>query len=189
MSLFCRWCAAFAALAATLLAACTSPGPRVPDAAPAPAFELSGRVSARYQERVFSSALRWKQHAEGDEIWFTAPLGQTIAHLVADAGGATLTAADRKQYRAGSIESLTRSALGWRFPVAGMRYWVLGQTAPDMPLSALERDHANRITRFQQGDFQVNFNYADSGAARPSRLDIAGGDAELRLVIDSLTTP
>ena len=155
---------------------------------PAPAFELSGRVSARYQDRAFSSALRWKQNVGSDEIWLSTPLGQALAYLQADAAGATLTAADQKQYRASSIESLTRSALGWRFPVAGLRYWVLGQTAPGMALSAVERDGANRITRFEQESMRVTFNYAEPEAARPSRIEVAGGDAEIRLVIDSLIT-
>jgi outer membrane lipoprotein LolB len=178
-------CAALAlALQAT---ACTGMAPRAPEVAPPPAFELAGRVSARYEERVFSSALRWKQLADSDEIWFATPLGQTIAYLVASAGGATLTAADQKQYRAASIENLTRSALGFRLPVAGMRYWVLGQPAPGMSVTGMERDAANRITRFQQGDFQITFDYVASDATRPSRLDAASGDtAQVRLVIDNL---
>ena len=170
------------ALSAVLLAACAA-GPGV---APVPAFELSGRVAVRFQERGFASAVRWKQTDGSDEIWLTAPLGQTIAYLQADATGATLTAADQKQYRAGSIESLTRSALGWRFPVSGMRYWLLGQPAPGMALAAAERDDAGRITRFRQDDWQVTINYAATGGA-PSRLEIVGSDAEIRFVIDRWT--
>lgn len=176
-----RFCAT---LGVALLAACASTATLTP----APAFELAGRIVVRYQDRGFTSALRWKQDSGGDEIWLTAPLGQTIAYLQADAGGATLTAADQRQYRAGSIESLTRSAFGWRFPVAGLRYWVLGRPAPGMVLGAVERDGANRVTRLGQDDWQVAFSYAEPGSTRPSRLDVAGADAEIRLVIDGLTT-
>lgn len=172
-----------AALVCAWLAACAT----TPAVAPAPAFELAGRIVVRYQERAFTSALRWKQGAGGDEIWLTAPLGQTIAYLQADAAGATLTGADQRQYRAGSIESLTKSALGWRLPVAGLRHWVLGRPAPGMTLGLLERDDANRVTRLQQGDWQIAFNYAGPGALHPSRVEVAGSDAEIRLVIDGLT--
>ena len=174
-----------ATLCAALLTACATTA----TFAPAPAFELAGRIVVRYQDRGFSSALRWTQNSGSDEIWLTAPLGQTLAYLQADASGATLTAADQRQYRADSIESLTKSAFGWRLPVAGMRYWVLGQPAPGMTLAAVERDDANRITRFRQDDWQVAFNYAAPGAPRPSRLAVAGADAEIRFVIDSLVTP
>jgi len=139
----------------------------------------------RYQEKGFSSSLRWKQAAGRDEIWLTAPLGQTIAYLQADADGATITGADQRQYRAASIESLTKSAFGWRFPVDGMRYWVFGEAVPGAPPAAIERDAAGRIARLKQDDWQVVFNYA-ADAKRPSRLDIAGNDAEIRLVVDSL---
>lgn len=171
---------------AALLAACAGIAPQ-PAADPAPAFELAGRIAARFREHGFSSALRWKQGSGNDEIWLTAPLGQTIAFLQADAAGATLTTADQKQYRASSIESLTRSALGWPLPVAGMRYWVLGQTAPGTAPAELERDGANRIARFRQDGMQIVFNYAAPGAMQPSRVEIAGEDAAIRLVIDSLT--
>jgi len=170
------------ALCAALLAACAGPAV-APDA---PAFDLAGRVAVRFQDRGFSSAVQWKQQGGSDEIWLTAPLGQTIAHLQADAAGAILTTADQKQYRAGSIESLTRSALGWRFPVAGMRYWVLGQPAPGMALSAVERNDAGRIMRFTQDDWQVAFNYAATGPA-PTRLEMVSSDANIRFVIDRWT--
>ena len=169
---------------AALLAACATTGALAPTAPPE--FELAGRIAVRYQERAFSSAVRWKQSAGGDELWLTAPLGQTIAHLQADAHGATLTAPDQKQYRAGSIESLTRSALGWRFPVAGLRYWVLGRPAPQMTLAAADRDSAGRMTRIEQDDWRVSFAYAAEGT-RPSRIDAEGPDAQIRLVIDELT--
>ncbi len=176
-----------APLCAVLLAACTATGSLAPATAPPPpSFELAGRILVRYQDRGFSSAVRWIQNAGSDEIWLTAPLGQTLAYLQADANGATLTGADQQQYRAASIESLTRSALGWRFPVAGMRYWVLGQPAPQLSSGPVERDGAARIARLLQDDWQVAFEYAAPDAARPFRIEMAGPDASIRLVIDEL---
>ena len=175
-----------AVLCAALLSACAGVAPPRP-AENTPAFELAGRIVVRYQERGFSSSLRWKQAGGRDEIWLVAPLGQTVARLEADADGATLTGADQRQYRAGSIESLTRSAFGWRFPVDGMRYWVFGEAAPGTLPAAVERDAVRRIARLQQDDWQVVFDYATNEATRPSRIEVAGNDAAIRLVIDNLT--
>ena len=175
-----------AALCAALLAACAGVvPPRALDTAPA--FELAGRIVVRYQDRGFSSSLRWQQAAGRDEIWLAAPLGQTIAYLEADAQGAILTDAEQRQYRAGSIESLTRSAFGWRFPVDGMRYWVFGEVAPGALPVEIERDDARRIARMRQADWQIVFNYATFDATRPSRVELTGNDANIRLAIDSLT--
>jgi outer membrane lipoprotein LolB len=181
MKLAFRFCAV---LGAALLAACASVAP--PPVERGPAFELAGRLAVRYQDRGFSSALRWKQAAARDELWLTTPLGQTVGYLEADANGATLTGSDQKQYRASSVESLTKSAFGWRFPVDGLRYWIFGEAAPAAPAAAIERDGKRRITRVKDGDWQVAFTYAAEDATRPSRLDIAGNDAEIRVVIDKL---
>lgn len=172
-------------LMVALLAGCAA-DPLAPVPLNSTGFELAGRMSARSQERVFSSALRWKQGAGGDEIWLNTPLGQTLAYLQDGGSGATLTTAEQKIYRAQSIESLTQSAFGWRFPLAGLRYWVFGRPAPGVASGTPERDAQNRVTRFVQADWQVALEYADAAATRPSRLDIAGGDAQIRLVIDSL---
>src|SRR3982074_266167 len=96
------------ALCVALLSACASVAPPRP-LDTARSFELAGRIVVRYQDRGFSSSLRWTQAGARDEIWLTAPLGQTIARLESDANGATLTGADQKEYRAASIESLTKS--------------------------------------------------------------------------------
>lgn len=182
MSIAIRCCVV---LCAALLSACAGVSPRL--AENTPAFELAGRIVVRYQDRGFSSSLRWKQAGGRDEIWLVAPLGQTLARLEADADGATLTGADQRQYRAGSIERLTQSAFGWRFPVEGMRYWVFGEAVPGTLPEAVERDAARRIARLKQDEWQIVFNYETNEATRPSRIDVAGNDAAIRLVIDNLT--
>ena len=177
-----RYCAVAAVV---LLSACAeSPQRRIESG---PAFELAGRIAVRQQDKGFTSALRWKQAAGRDELWLTTPLGQTVGYLEADANGATLTASDQRQYRASSIESLTRSAFGWRFPVDGVRYWIFGEAAPGTPADAIQRDESRRVVRVKDGDWQIALNYPSAEATRPSRLDIAGNDAEIRVVIDKLT--
>lgn len=182
MSSISRCCAV---LFAALLAGCAA-NPLSPVPPNEAAFDLAGRIAVRSQERAFSSALRWKQSAAVDELWLNTPLGQTVAHLEDRRDGAILTTAEQKQYRAQSIEALTQSAFGWRFPVAGLRYWVLGQAVPGIGASGVARDAANRLTALLQADWQVTIEYADTLADRPSRLNIDGGDAHIRLVIDSL---
>jgi len=174
-----------AALLAALLAGCAgNPLATVP--VNVTDFALAGRMAARSQDRSFSCALRWKQSAGADEIWLNTPLGQTLAHLQDNRDGAILTTADQKIYRAGSIEALTKSAFGWRFPLAGLRYWVFGQTAPGVTYAALARDDFNRVTSFTQAEWKVVFDYADAGATGPSRIEMTSSEAHIRLVIDSL---
>lgn len=174
------------AVLAVCLAGCASDLPQ-PVGAPAPGFELNGRIAVRTQDRAFTSAVRWKQRAGGDELWLTAPTGQAYAYLEAGPKGASITAEGRR-YQAASVESLTRSALGWSLPVAALRYWVRGAAAPGLGEAAVQRDGQDRLTHVEQGPWRVDFHYDERAAGRPLRVDVADGEAELKLVVDSLET-
>jgi outer membrane lipoprotein LolB len=170
--------------AVLLLAACAAIAPQ-PEEAPAPPFEMNGRILVNDQQHRFTGNVRWEHGTEADDIWLAAPLGQTIAHMHAGPDGAVLVAADQTAYRAGSIESLTRRALGWGFPAAEMRHWLLGRPSPSAPVSELERDADQRVLAFTQGAWRVTLGYAEAGA-QPSRLDVAGNGATMRLVVDNI---
>ena len=182
MPLMLRCCVGLLVL---LLGACAG-DPLAPVLESTTGFELAGRMAVRSRDSAFSSALRWKQGSGADEIWLNTPLGQTQAHLQQDRRGAILTTAEQKQHRAASIESLTHTAFGWRFPLAGLRYWVLGQVAPGVPAQVLTRDERGRIVSLRQADWDIAFEYADPEAVRPARLELAGAGAQVRLVIDRL---
>jgi outer membrane lipoprotein LolB len=173
-------------LAVTLLAACAEIAPQ-PDQFPVPPFELSGRILVNDEEHRFSGQVRWERANGTDDIWLGAPLGQTVAHLHADRGGATLTAADQRSYSAGSIEALTQRALGWRFPAAALRHWVLGEPSPGLPVSEVERDGSQRFVAFTQPPWRVTLAYREDAASQPSRVDVAGNGATMRLVIDAIS--
>jgi outer membrane lipoprotein LolB len=177
------------ALACVLLAAaCTSvPFESGVPAAPSTPFDFSGRVRVSFDGRAFSSALRW-QHAPGrDEIWLLSPVGQALAHIVGGGDGAVLTGADQRQYRAASVESLTRQALGWELPVTNLKYWVRGDVAPGSAADAVVRGADQRIARLEQDGWRVALSYypAQEHEGLPRRLDLVGGSHEIRLVIDT----
>lgn len=177
-----RWLGAIPAL---LLAACASimPEPGIPPGAP---FDLLGRMLVSGEGRAFSSNFRWRYSAAGDELWLMSPLGQTLAHVVADDGGATLTAADQQVYRDSSVESLTRRALGWPLPLAQLRHWVRGQPVPGTEITDMTRDEKQRPLRFGQAGWVIRYNYPDGSTdvAPPRRLELANNAQLIRLVID-----
>lgn len=177
-------CAALAA--AATLAACAALEPARGPALRATAFDLIGRVAVSYDGRVFSSTVRWEHTAERDEIWLLTPAGQGLAHIIGDASGATYTGADRQQHRAGDIESLTRRALGWELPIARLGWWVQGEFAPGAVIDRFERDDHGRLTALAQEGWSIAYVYYPPGEqdGRPRRLEIAGGQQEIRLVID-----
>ncbi len=175
-----------AAAAGALLAACAAlaPSPEVPRAPVR--FDLLGRVAVTYDGRAFSSNVRWLHAPERDEIWLLTPTGQTLAYIVDDAGGATLTGTDQKQYRARNVESLTRQALGWELPLTRLGYWVRGEAAPGAVPADAERDERSRLAALTQDGWRIAFAHYPPGeqGGLPRRLDLASGANEIRLVID-----
>jgi outer membrane lipoprotein LolB len=175
----------FAAVAlAALLAACAA----VPLAPRAPQpFDLVGRMLVTYSGGALTANTRWEHAPEQDQIWLMTPTGQTLAYIVDTPKGATLTSADQKQYRAGSVEALTRQALGWSLPLALMQYWVKGEPAPSSAPQGLERGPDSRPRALTQNGWRVAFAYYEDGpfAGRVRRLDLNDGANEIRVVVDN----
>jgi outer membrane lipoprotein LolB len=114
------------------------------------------------------------------------PTGQTLAYIVDSKEGATLTRADRQQYRASSVEALTRQALGWSLPLSLMQYWVQGESAPGTPTD-VERTLDGRLLALTQNSWRVAYTYYTEGATngKVRRLDLSDGPNEIRFVIDT----
>ena len=174
------------ALAAMLaLAACASVPLAPRDAVP---FDLLGRALVSYSGGAVTANLRWEHGAAQDEIWLMTPTGQTLAHIVDSGDGAVLTRADRQQYRAANVETLTRSALGWPLPLGALQYWVRGIASPGAPAGEVERDASNRLTALTQSGWRVALEWhpnESESAGRVRRVDLKDGANEIRLVIDT----
>ena len=176
-----RTCLALAA-AATLVACAALPDR---PARRAGAFDLVGRVAVTYDGRAFSSGVRWQRLEARDEIWLLTPVGQAIAHIEADASGATLTGADRKQLQAGDVESLTRRGLGWELPVSRLAWWVQGEIVPGGVIGEVTRDQQGRLVRLAQDGWLIVFVHPPEGRGLPQRLELAREGHQIRLVIDN----
>lgn len=200
-------------LAATLTACSSLPRP-TPTATPtAPAFNVNGRLLASDGERRFSASLRWS-HGETSRILLTTPLGQALASIDIDAGGARITNANGQRYQAGSLDELVRRGLGLTLPIQQMPWWISGQRAPDVaervnahvhagadaatdgatPADGLE---ASVAAGFRQGGWTVRYGARDD-RGRPLRLDAQcnadcggsqSGALSLRLIIDQWLEP
>jgi outer membrane lipoprotein LolB len=176
----------YAALAvATVLSGCAALPP-AGEPMPAAAFDLVGRVAVTYDGRAFSSGVRWQHLSSGDEIWLLTPTGQALAHIMADASGATLTGADQKQYHATDVERLTRRALGWELPLSRLRWWVRGEPVPGAAAEEALRDQQGRLVRLRQDGWQITYTHAGvAEGGLPQRLDMAREAHQIRLVIDN----
>ena len=162
-----------------------SPGPQnVERSAP---FDVLGRVLVSTPGNAFTANVRWVHAADADEIWLMTPTGQVLAQMREDAEGATLTTAERKQYRAARIESLTQQALGWALPMSRLQHWLRGSPVPNIPAEIAQRDAAGRVRLLVQDGWRISYEYypAKENDGLPRRVEAAGAAQTLRLVIDT----
>jgi len=180
-----------ALLPALVLFGCVAPMPReapVPGTDPAliKGFQLSGRVAVKYDGQGFSGGLRWQRSGESDDLLILSPLGQGVARIERDAEGVTLTAPDQRPYRARDTAELTQQVLGWRLPLDGLRYWVLGTPAPGAAAVA-ESGADQRLSSLTQDGWRIDYlGYKRvDGTDLPGRIVLQRGEVEVKLVIDS----
>ena len=147
-------------------------------------FSLSGRVAVKLEQRGYSARLNWRHVAGGDRLRLLSPVGSVIAELEADASGAMLITGDKKVYRSGDVQALTREVLGWDLPLDGLQHWVVGRAEPVLPVQAEERDTLGRLTRLTQSNWHISYLAYVGESALPARMALAYDTLSLRLIID-----
>lgn len=149
-------------------------------------WTLAGRVAVSTQDDAWNAALQWRQAGAAYRIRIIAPLGQGTATLSGDADRVVLRSTEHPQpVSAVSAEALLQAQLGWRVPVEGMRYWVLGLPDP-VGQRVIQLDDRGRLAHLQQAGWQVRFlGYQKvDGQQLPERIFMQNGDLRVRLAIE-----
>ena len=172
-----------------LLAACATT-PRTPVVVVQPelvnAFDLTGRVNVRVENKGYPGRIHWQHGPESDELWLYSPVGSGVARMRQDSSGAVLIASDGKEYRGRDLKLLTRRILGWDLPLNGLQYWVRGLPWPALETIEQQYDANGRPKLLKQGAWQVTYlDWTPVGAdGLPSKLDLSGEGLRVRLVVE-----
>jgi len=174
-----------------LLAGCASAPPTAavrPSNAEQAAFTLDGRIAVKYDGEHSSAGMHWLHDADADDILMLAPLGVTVAHIQRDAHGATLDASG-KHYAAQDSGELMQQVLGWRLPLSGLPYWVMGLPVPGA-MASVERDANGQVSLLRQDGWSIRYTaYATPAAdSLPRRMTLQREGLEIRLLIDEWQT-
>jgi len=181
---------------ALLLAGCASvppaPQPVRPAQVQTTSFALTGRIAVRYDGKSSSGGVHWQHDVVSDEILLLAPLGQTVARISRTAQADRQPQAqiftletEGRHYVAQDAESLTEKALGWRLPLAGLQYWVLGLPLPGEPFTGQRTANGEWGVLNQDGWIIRYTRYAAQTAdSLPLHMTLQREGLEIRLLID-----
>lgn len=151
-----------------LLAGCTTlPSPTRPATESIVAFALSGRLAIRQGDTRHHVRIDWHHDATRDDILLTTPLGQGVAEITRDAGGARLLLADQREFTATDAATLAEQVFGFRLPLDQAARWLLGEPGHIDPWRAtvVERE-------------------SEAADALPSVIELEHDDIHVRLKID-----
>ncbi len=177
----------FLVMALLVFAGCATPPPLPRGTMPAWTgnWTMQGRFSIEDGDQNVSGSIRWQHRGDVDELLLSSPLGQVLARVVRDAEGALLELPQQPPRRAADADTLTRDALGYILPVAGLAWWIQARPDPGRVFDA-RHDAAGRLTELRQDGWVIEYQqYADNLPFHPRKLRLSRDDLAIRLVTDS----
>lgn len=148
-------------------------------------WTITGRLALDADGQQWHTNVRWQQSGEAYDIRLFGPFGRDAGRVEGDRGQARLRTADGERFEAADVDRLVAEALGWRLPVSGMRYWVLGLPAPGSAYQP-QLDADGRLAELRQSGWTISFQrYRNSPPpALPDRLELTYQDIRLRVLVD-----
>ena len=153
-------------------------------------WELSGRIAVASEsgEGNGQANLRWSQAESRATIWLTGPFGAGSTEMVWTPGQVTVSTAgeERSMEYTGprAAERFMQDQVGWGFPVASARYWVLGLIDPAAPGQEFF-DAAGGITGLRQHGWDLSFErfVEVDGLTLPTRMTMQNPRVRLKVVV------
>lgn len=141
------------------------------------AWEVRGRVALRTPDEGVQGSFYWTLAHDQQRVELAGPFGGGRVRVIAGPEGAELRDANNKVYRDASVEELLARVTGWRLPLAGLRYWIVGVAAPDVA-AHIELDPWGRLQSLGQFGWTVRFiDYVRDGAYELPRRVFIESDA------------
>jgi outer membrane lipoprotein LolB len=156
-------------------------------------IHITGRISIQYQENEQEQSLHgnfdWYQNSDDIAIELSSPLGQTIANITQNKGGASITEAKKPPRTAKDIEQLLRETVGWTIPVQSLRSWLQGfDTTASQHYAPIATTDNHIITSSGWQIRYASWQEIES-ITLPKRIDLTRttqqmGELKIRIVID-----
>lgn len=145
-------------------------------------WSLQGRAASG-QVLGWTGNISWRQRGKTFHVRVSGPLGMggfradgTLARVTVRTGEQTF-----KTTRPGA---LVEEILGWRFPLTGLRYWVLGLPEPGVP-ALLSVNSRGLLITLQQSGWELGYaEYTKvAGYRLPSRIVLHNSENTISVVI------
>lgn len=155
-----------------------------------PGWVARGRIAVKSAATGGQASFAWSQQADATRLRVSGPFGAGAWEIDWDPARLTVRSArgeTRAAYAGGdAVERFLAQELGWSWPVANVRYWLLGLAGPASP-GGETRDADGRLALLAQDGWQVSYEeYRPAGGWwMPRKLSMDNGQERIRVVIDA----
>lgn len=153
-------------------------------------WSMQGRIAVKQPEGSGQGKILWEQAGETADIGLAGPLGAGAINIHWVPDELTMVGADldvQHRYTGGdAAEQFLAEQLGWQFPAASIRYWLLGIPNPGYQFEQ-EFGEAGELLSISQLGWRVQYQRFARVDAHllPSKLEIQNTEVRLRLIVDS----
>jgi outer membrane lipoprotein LolB len=152
-------------------------------------WQARGRIAVKSDAGGGQGDLDWQQRGPAAQIRVSGPFGAGAYEIRWEPMLLSVSSRDGEFSRAWTgpkaAEQFLAEQLGWAFPAASVRYWLLGLPDPAYP-AAESFAPDGRPASIVQNDWSVTYErFAPAGGlAMPARLTLQSPAARLRLAVD-----
>jgi outer membrane lipoprotein LolB len=185
-----------ASLSLTFLAACTHlpksglPAPEIWDSRRAQLasiqhWRLRARIGIVAEPQSGSADLLWEQNGAAFTLKVTAALGRGLIAIEGDGESVSMQTAKGEKQNAASAEDLILQRTGWRIPVSGLRYWILGLPSGLYADETYTLDEVGQLEKLEGGGWQVEYRGYDNygGYRLPDKIRLQNEQVKIRLAV------
>ena len=147
-------------------------------------WDVTGAIAMRKADEGGSANVRWHmQQNHYFNLRLSGPLGAGTVTINGTDAAVVMRTKDGQQ-RTGSAQALLDEALGWRFPVQYLRYWIKGLPVPTLP-SQRQLDGVQRLATLNQAGWHIRYNTYQrvQNQDLPKKLTLERAKTQIRIVI------
>ncbi len=120
-------------------------------------WKMHARIGLRDNDRSGSASLIWEESPEQRTLRLIGPLGGGLIILKQDGSGVTLKDNKGRVRYSPYADELIYRVTGWKIPVSGLRWWLLGLTEPgSKAVTTIDAEH--RLLTVQQAGWKVSLD-------------------------------
>ena len=159
----------FILILVVLLSACAAPSKRFTQApdeqqwqahlqqmAGVAAWNIRGRIAIQAEDFGGQADLFWRQQTpQLYDIKLVLPFGGGTTQLLGSPNGVVLVTTDGQRIYENDPDRLLEAVQGWKFPITGLQYWLLGVPMPDRSSQLVHWNEAGYLQLMEQDGWRV----------------------------------